>query len=36
MVFMDGGAIVEQARPDAFFGNPQAARLREFLGNVAQ
>ena len=36
VVFMDGGAIVEQARPDEFFGNPKAARLREFLANVAR
>ena len=36
VVFMDGGSIVEQAPPDEFFGNPRAARLREFLANVAR
>jgi polar amino acid transport system ATP-binding protein len=35
VVFMDGGAIVEEARPDEFFGSPKAARLREFLGNAS-
>jgi polar amino acid transport system ATP-binding protein len=35
VVFMDGGAIVEQAPPDEFFGNPRATRLREFLTNVS-
>jgi polar amino acid transport system ATP-binding protein len=36
VVFMDGGAIIEQARPDEFFSNPKASRLREFLANVSQ
>lgn len=31
VVFMDGGKILEQAPPAAFFGNPEHARTRKFL-----
>lgn len=34
VVFMDGGQIVEAAAPEAFFGAPQHARTRAFLGQV--
>ena len=34
IVFMDGGRIVEQAQPAAFFSHPTSERGREFLGNV--
>jgi general L-amino acid transport system ATP-binding protein len=34
VVFMDQGDIVETAAPAAFFGNPQAERLRRFLSRV--
>jgi polar amino acid transport system ATP-binding protein len=34
VVFMDGGVIVEQGRPDDIFGNPKAARTQEFLARV--
>ena len=33
-LFMDGGKILEEAPPDAFFGDPQNARLRDFLSKV--
>ena len=32
--FMDGGRILEQARPDAFFGTPQHPRARQFLADI--
>jgi len=32
--FMDGGRITEQGTPDEVFGNPQNARLKEFLSKV--
>ena len=32
--FMDGGRVTEQGTPDEVFGNPQNARLREFLSKV--
>ena len=31
VVFMDGGRIVEQNTPEAFFTNPQSARAQQFL-----
>ena len=34
IVFMDKGAIVEVAEPEAFFKNPSNARTREFLGKI--
>ena len=32
--FMDGGRILEQARPDAFFNAPQHSRARQFLADI--
>ena len=34
VVFMDEGRIVEENEPNAFFGNPQNPRLKEFLSKV--
>ena len=34
VLFMDEGNIAEQGPPEAFFGNPQNPRLREFLSKV--
>ncbi len=34
VLFMDGGKIVEQGPPSEVFGNPQNARLQEFLSKV--
>ena len=34
VLFMDDGSILEEADPDRFFGNPQNARLRDFLSKV--
>ena len=34
VLFMDGGNIVEQNEPKAFFENPQNPRLKEFLSKV--
>ncbi|WP_217557353.1 amino acid ABC transporter ATP-binding protein [Paenibacillus sp. GbtcB18] len=34
VVFMDGGVIVEQGKPEEVFSNPQHARTKEFLGKV--
>lgn len=34
VLFMDGGNIVEQNEPKAFFANPQHPRLKEFLAKV--
>lgn len=34
VLFMDGGNIVEQNEPKAFFDNPQNPRLQEFLAKV--
>jgi polar amino acid transport system ATP-binding protein len=34
VLFMDAGEIVEQGPPDTFFGNPQHARTRNFLGQI--
>ncbi len=34
VLFMDEGQIMEQNRPEEFFGNPQNDRLKEFLSKV--
>lgn len=34
ILFMDGGNIVEQGEPEAFFSNPQNIRTKEFLSKV--
>ena len=34
VLFMDGGHILEQNEPHAFFANPKEERTREFLSNV--
>jgi polar amino acid transport system ATP-binding protein len=34
VLFMDEGAIVEQAEPETFFTNPQSPRLQDFLAKV--
>jgi polar amino acid transport system ATP-binding protein len=34
VLFMDGGHILEQNEPHAFFANPQESRTREFLSKV--
>ena len=34
VIFMDGGEIVEQSPPEAFFKNPKNARTRTFLSNI--
>ena len=34
VLFMDGGKVVEQNKPDVFFANPQEERTREFLSKV--
>jgi glutamine transport system ATP-binding protein len=34
VVFMDGGYIVEQGKPEDLFGNPQHERTKAFLGKV--
>ena len=34
VLFMDGGHILEQNEPHAFFANPQVERTREFLSKV--
>ncbi len=34
IIFMDQGCIIEQARPDEFFDNPQHPRAREFLSQI--
>jgi len=36
MVFMDEGEIVETAKPEAFFENPQTDRCRTFLSQILQ
>ncbi len=36
VIFMDGGEIVEQAAPEAFFSNPQQPRTQEFLEQILQ
>jgi len=34
VVFMADGAIVEDAPPDEFFGNPRSNRAKDFLGKI--
>ena len=34
ILFMDGGNVVEQGEPDAFFANPQHPRTKDFLSKV--
>jgi glutamine transport system ATP-binding protein len=34
VLFIDGGVIVEEGRPDAIFNNPQEQRTKEFLSKV--
>lgn len=34
VVFIDDGVIIEQNRPEEFFGNPQSERLKDFLSKV--
>ena len=34
IVFMDGGQIIEQGAPEAFFTSPRTARARDFLSKV--
>ena len=34
VVFIDGGVILEQGRPEEFFGSPKNPRLKDFLSKV--
>ncbi|MCJ8280506.1 MAG: amino acid ABC transporter ATP-binding protein, partial [Rivularia sp. ALOHA_DT_140] len=34
VVLMDGGNLIEQAKPDDFFSNPQEERTRKFLSQI--
>jgi len=34
MIFMDEGKIVEQAKPEDFFNNPQSERTKLFLSQI--
>jgi polar amino acid transport system ATP-binding protein len=34
VIFMADGKIVEQARPEQFFSNPQHEATRNFLGQI--
>ena len=34
VIFMDGGVVVEEDKPEAIFSNPQHPRTREFLAKV--
>jgi polar amino acid transport system ATP-binding protein len=34
VMFMDGGVVVEEGKPEAIFSSPQHARTREFLAKV--
>ena len=34
VLFMEDGRIVEEANPEAFFGNPKSQRLKDFLSKV--
>jgi glutamate transport system ATP-binding protein len=36
VLFMDGGAIVEEATPDQFFTNPQSERAKDFLSKILE
>ncbi|MGD8190861.1 amino acid ABC transporter ATP-binding protein [Brevibacillus ginsengisoli] len=35
VIFMDGGYIVEEGKPDQFFANPKNERLRSFLKRIS-
>ncbi|MGE4299918.1 MAG: amino acid ABC transporter ATP-binding protein [Desulfovibrionaceae bacterium] len=34
VIFMDGGLLIEENTPDAFFHNPQNERTKDFLGKI--
>jgi general L-amino acid transport system ATP-binding protein len=34
VIFMDGGEIIEENEPEAFFNNPQSARTKMFLSQI--
>ena len=34
VLFMDGGAIMEENTPEAFFSDPSSQRARDFLASV--
>ena len=34
VIFMDGGAIIEEGEPEAFFAQPKTERARAFLQTV--
>ncbi len=34
VIFMDGGVIAEEGKPEEIFANPKTERLKEFLSNV--
>ena len=34
VVFMDDGAIVEQAEPERFFSHPESDRAKDFLSKI--
>ena len=34
VIFMDGGVIVEENTPEAFFSNPRTQRARDFLQSI--
>ncbi len=34
LVFMDGGCIVEENTPEAFFDHPQSQRAKDFLSSL--
>jgi len=36
VIFMDGGEIIEENEPEAFFNNPQSARTKLFLSQILQ
>jgi general L-amino acid transport system ATP-binding protein len=36
VIFMDGGEIVEQGPPKAFFSNPREPRTQKFLEQILQ
>ncbi|WP_413993291.1 amino acid ABC transporter ATP-binding protein [Labrys okinawensis] len=36
VIFMDGGKIVEENKPSAFFDHPQHERTKKFLGQILQ
>jgi ABC-type polar amino acid transport system ATPase subunit len=34
VVFMDEGQIIEEGKPETFFGAPQSLRAQQFLGKI--